>query len=65
MIEKKQRVLGTVIGHTSPNHNSNSKYRNPTFYHIGDRTKRPGMSQGLGFRVWGLGFGVWGLGFGA
>ena len=25
----------TVMGNTSPNHNSNSKYRNPTFYYIG------------------------------
>ena len=28
------RVLGTVMGNTSPNHNSNSYYRNPTFYYI-------------------------------
>ena len=30
-----RRVLGTVMGNTSLNHNSNSSFRNPTFYHIG------------------------------
>ena len=30
-----QRVPGIVMGDTSPNHNSNSSYRNPTFYYIG------------------------------
>ena len=30
-----QRVLGTVMRDTFPNHNSNSEYRNPTFYYIG------------------------------
>ena len=30
-----QRVLGAVMGHTSPNHHRNSYYRNPTFYYIG------------------------------
>ena len=35
LINLGQRVLGplgTVIGDTSPNQNSNSKYGNPTFY---------------------------------
>ena len=30
-----QRVLGTVMGVTFPNHNQNSYNRNPTFYYIG------------------------------
>ena len=30
-----QRVLGTVMGDTSLNHNITSSYRNPTFYYIG------------------------------
>ena len=30
-----QRVLGTVVGDTSSTHNTNSYYRNPTFYHMG------------------------------
>ena len=30
-----QRVLGTVVGDTSSKHNTNSYYRNPTFYHMG------------------------------
>ena len=30
-----QRVLSTYIGDTYPNHNSNSYYRNPTFYYAG------------------------------
>ena len=30
-----QRVLGTVLGDTFPDHNNNSLYRNPTFYYIG------------------------------
>ena len=45
-----QRVLGTVMGDTSPNHNSNSYYRNPTFY-LG--TLDP---LGLGLRFMGLRF---------
>ena len=30
-----QRVLGSVVGDAFPNHNTNSQYRNPTFYYIG------------------------------
>ena len=44
-----QRVLGTVMGDTSPNHNSNSLYRNPTFYYIG--TLDP-LGTRLGFSYW-------------
>ena len=30
-----ERVLGTVMGDTFPDHNNNCLYRNPTFYYIG------------------------------
>ena len=30
-----RRVLGTVMGETSPKHNCDSFFRNPTFYLIG------------------------------
>ena len=30
-----QRVLGTVMGDTFPNHNNTSEYGNPTSYYIG------------------------------
>ena len=30
-----RRVLGSAMGDTSPNHNSNSQSRNPKFYHVG------------------------------
>ena len=40
-----QRVLGTVVGDTSPNHNSNSYYREPTFYHIGTLDPLPNKAD--------------------
>ena len=30
-LAQRKRILGTVMGDTSPNHNGNSEYRNPTF----------------------------------
>ena len=38
-----QRFLGTVMGHTSPNHNSDSEYINPTVYQIGTVMKARGF----------------------
>ena len=43
-----QRVLGTTMGDTSLNHNSNSLYRNPTCYYIG--TLDP-LGRYFGFRA--------------
>ena len=34
-IMESQTVLGTVMGDISPDHHSNSYYRNPTFYYKG------------------------------
>ena len=42
---RTQRVQGTVMGDTFPNHNNNSLYRNPTFYYIG--TLDP-LGKGIG-----------------
>ena len=34
-ISLTQRILGTVMGDTFPNHNIKSYYGNPTFYYTG------------------------------
>ena len=52
-----KKVLGTVMGHTSPNHNGNSEYRNPyipkfdcigTLGHLGLGGGRKGRRGGNG-----------------
>ena len=47
-----QRVLGTLVGNTSPNHNSNSEGRKPTFYCIGTLGPLSGEAEK---DEWGLG----------
>ena len=49
-----QRVLGTSMGDTSPNHKSDSYYRNPTFYHMGTLDPLGRGFSDFGVWVWGL-----------